>query len=188
MSLANLMRNRRKESGTHAIRAIYATFDDQTIAEIAKIARIAEVDDGRVLQAEAEIARIARIAWVGDAQAPANDNVQNHADPLIPQPIINNDVLQIDPEAVLRQLRSNKFNEMGMAVLDAEDFARALLNRDLESDDRRTCIECQGFIRFRCTRGRCVIGEGNYKTLHRCQSFIEHQFDSYSISTTEDAL
>lgn len=68
------------------------------------------------------------------------------------------------------------FMRCGFDASDADDLAERLHLRDVDDDDRRTCIECRHFevARSRCgcpALGRHCVGRDDLATLRRCPGF-----------------
>lgn len=69
--------------------------------------------------------------------------------------------------------RLRSFKAKGISDEDASNLAAALLQRDIDRDDRRSCAECMSFFADKCLIRITPIGEITVHTLHRCTEFIQ---------------
>lgn len=63
--------------------------------------------------------------------------------------------------------RVSLFMRRGVSAPDADDLAEALVLRDRDGDDRRTCVECAHGAKRRCAGGGPLPAD----VLHRCGAF-----------------
>lgn len=74
--------------------------------------------------------------------------------------------------------RAGLFMRRGIDATDADDLAERLHLRDVQGDDRRLCLECRHFARWRCGNARVAgvgrdLPEAFATQLQRCIGFAE---------------